>query len=41
MEAACCNRGFTHSAGVEWNSHDAEIRGMGIPIHEEEYNAKF
>lgn len=32
---------ITYSAGVEWNGHDAEIKGMGIPIHEEGYNAGF
>ena len=30
---------IVHAAGVEWNGHDAEIRGMGIPIFEEGYNA--
>lgn len=32
---------IVHAAGVEWNGHDAEIRGMGIPIHEEGHNAGF
>jgi len=30
---------ITHANGVQWEGHDAEIRGMGIPIFEEGYNA--
>ena len=30
-----------HAEGVQWNGHDAEIKGMGIPIFEEDNNAGF